>query len=66
MASKSFNYKAAMEEIDQIVKRIENEEVDVDELAALVKKAAELVKLCKSRLRDTETELENIIDNLNE
>jgi exodeoxyribonuclease VII small subunit len=64
MSTKKFNYKKALEEIEDIVAKIESEEVDVDELSALVKKAAELIKQCKSKLRDTGNELEEIIDNL--
>ncbi len=64
MNAKKFNYKSALEEIEQIVRKIESEEVDVDELAALVKKAAGLIKECKAKLRDTGSELEEIIDNL--
>jgi exodeoxyribonuclease VII small subunit len=64
MSAKKFNYKKALKEIEDIVVKIESEEVDVDELSALVKKAAELIKLCKSKLRDTGNELEEIIDNL--
>ena len=63
---KKFNYKNALEEIELIVEKIENEEVDVDELTALVKKAAGLVKQCKTRLKDTESELGDIIDKLDD
>ncbi len=66
MASKKFNYKNALEEIEQIVQKIETEEVDVDELTDLVKKAAELIKLCKTKLRNTGSELEDIINKLDE
>ena len=64
MTAKKFNYKNALEEIEQIVRTIESEDVDVDELAALVKKAAELIKECKAKLRDTGSELEDIINKL--
>ena len=64
MASKKFSYKAAMQEISAIVQRIENEEIDVDELSAQVKKASELIRQCKSKLKNTGSELENIIENL--
>jgi len=66
MATKKFNYKKAQEEIEEIVSRIENEEVEVDELTELVKKAAELIKLCKTKLRDTGSELEEIIEKLDD
>jgi len=64
MATKKFNYKKALEEIEQIVHKIENEQVEVDELTELVKKAAGLIKSCKAKLRDTGSELEEIIEQL--
>ena len=44
MSKKKFSYKSALEEIELIVHKIENEEPDVDELSALVKQAATLIK----------------------
>ena len=64
MSTKKFNYKKALEEIEDIVTKIESEEVDVDELSAMVKKAANLIRQCKTKLRETGNELEEIIDNL--
>ncbi len=66
MATKKFNYKKALEEIETIVQKIENEEPDVDELSTMVKRAAELIKLCKTKLKTTGEELEGIIQDLEE
>ena len=66
MANKRFNYKIALEEIGKIVQKIENEEPDVDELSTLVKRAAFLIKQCKTKLKDTNAELEDIIQDLEE
>ncbi|MCK5280741.1 MAG: exodeoxyribonuclease VII small subunit, partial [Cyclobacteriaceae bacterium] len=48
MTTKKFNYKKALEEIEVIVQKIENEDPDVDELSTMVKRAAELIKQCKT------------------
>lgn len=64
MATKKFNYKKALEEIEQIVQKIESEEVDVDELSTMVKRAADLIKQCKTKLKTTGDELDEIIQNL--
>lgn len=64
MAVKTFTYKTALEEIEDIVQKIENEEIDVDELSSLVKKAADLIKKCKAKLRDTELELDGLIEDI--
>lgn len=66
MAAKKFNYKKALEEIEQIVQKIESEDIDVDELSTMVKRAAELIKQCKTKLKTTGDELEDIIQNLEE
>ena len=61
MTTKKLNYKQALEEIEQIVNKIENEEPDIDELSTMVKRAAELIKSCKAKLKDTGADLEKII-----
>ncbi len=66
MASKKFNYKKSLEEIESIVQKIESEDPDVDELSALVKRAAELIKQCKTKLKTTGEELEDIIQDIEE
>lgn len=64
MSTKKFNYKKALEEIELIVQKIENEEPDVDELSMMVKLAAELIKQCKTKLKTTGEELENIMQDI--
>ena len=64
MATKKQTYDEALKEIEEILDQIENEQFSVDELAGKVKKASELIKFCKSKLHDTEEEIEKILDNL--
>jgi exodeoxyribonuclease VII small subunit len=66
MAGKKFNYQEALKQIEDTVSKIENEQVDVDELSLLVKKAAGLIKQCKAHLRNTGEELDGIIGQLDE
>lgn len=54
-------YEAAYKELKEISAEIENESVSVDVLAEKVKRAAQLIEFCQSRLRATETEVNNII-----
>ena len=63
---KELTYQAAYEELEQIVQQIDAEEPNVDELAALVKRAAELMKFCKQRLRQTEEEVQKSLEGLEE
>ncbi len=66
MDQDTFLYKKALEEIEQIVSKIESGESDVDELSALVKRAAKLIKACKTKLRTTGDELEQVFKDLDE
>jgi len=55
------SYKNAIEEIELIVGEIENETVDVDVLAEKVKRAAYLIKYCKSKLKATDNEVKKVL-----
>ncbi|MFP4065778.1 MAG: exodeoxyribonuclease VII small subunit [Bacteroidales bacterium] len=58
------NYTQAIEELETIVEEIENAEINVDELSEKVKRASELIKLCRKTLYDTEAEVDNILKDL--
>ncbi len=64
MTQKKLTYKEAFSELENILTKLENNELDVDELTENVKKASELIKFCKTKLFDTETEVEKIINEL--
>lgn len=64
MATKKIGYMEAYNELQTILSKIESDELDVDELAKNVKKASELIKLCKSKLFETESEIEKIIEEM--
>ncbi|MEN9700439.1 MAG: exodeoxyribonuclease small subunit [Bacteroidota bacterium] len=57
-------YTEAYEELQQIVRRMESGEVSVDALAEHVKRATELVKVCKAKLHQTEQDVQKILDDL--
>lgn len=61
MDKKKPGYAEAIREIEEILERFSNEELDVDTLAANVKRATELIKLCKGQLRKAEKEVEEIL-----
>jgi exodeoxyribonuclease VII small subunit len=58
------NYTEAFEELQQIVKHMENGEITVDELSLKVKRAAELIKICKQKLTTTEEDVNHILKEL--
>ncbi len=66
MAKKNETYTKAIAEIEQIIQEIENQQPDMDELSSRVSRALELIKLCKKKLRDTETDIDQLLENLSE
>jgi exodeoxyribonuclease VII small subunit len=63
MANK-ITYTVAFEELQQIVRDMEDGEITVDELAIKVKRAAELIKVCKNKLTSTEEDVNLILKEL--
>lgn len=61
MVKEKITYTAAIGEIEQILERFNNEEFDVDTLAAQVKRATELIALCKTKLRSAEEDVAKIL-----
>lgn len=66
MGNSELTYASAIEELETIVNDIESGEVDVDVLAAKVKRASELIKFCNERLKGTQAEVNNILVDLEE
>jgi len=64
MAKKSFSYKNAVSEIEEIMNKLENNEFDLDDLSKNVKKASELIEKCKDKLHKTEDEIEGILNKM--
>lgn len=59
-------YTAAFEELQTIVEEIEDGEISVDELSSKVKRAALLIKICKSKLSETEADVNKILEDLDD
>jgi exodeoxyribonuclease VII small subunit len=62
--SKNTTYTVAFEELQQIVEEIEQGEISVDELSEKVKRAAQLIKICKNKLSTTEEDVSKILKEL--
>lgn len=61
MTTKKISYNEAMAEIEDILEKIESEELDVDELAEKVKRVSFLLKTCKEKLTKTNEQVEQIL-----
>ena len=59
--SKDIKYEAAYAELQGIVRKMENDELDIDQMADQLKRAQELIKLCKDKLTKTDEEIKKIL-----
>lgn len=59
----TIKYEEALREIEEIVSRLENDEMDIDSLSTELKKAQKLIKQCKDVLEKTEQDVKSILDN---
>lgn len=66
MTNKFKNYSESIKELEEIVKSVENETLDLDELSKKVKRATELIKICKEKLFQTDAEIEKILESIKE
>ena len=55
-------YEEAMATLEQIVARMENNELDLDTMSEQLKKAQRLIKLCKDKLTKTDQEIRKILN----
>jgi exodeoxyribonuclease VII small subunit len=53
-------YEDALSQLETIVRKMESNEYDIDELAVQLKTAQQLIKFCKDKLTKTEAELQKI------
>ncbi len=63
---KAITYTEAMTEVEEILEQIENEELDVDDLAEKVKRVSVLLKTCKDKLLKTNEQVEQILKEMEE
>lgn len=55
--NENMKYEEAMAQLETIVRKMESNEWDIDEIAAQLKTAQRLIKFCRDKLTKTESEL---------
>ncbi len=60
--AKKETYTEAMARLEEIVSRIESNEVDIDELSEQLKEAQKLVKYCRDKLYKADTEIKKMLE----
>lgn len=63
---KELKYEQAMREHEAIVRKMENNELDIDMLGAELKRAQTLIKICKDKLTKADNEVKNVLKNCEE
>jgi exodeoxyribonuclease VII small subunit len=63
-APAEISYAEAQAELDAILHELDGDEVDVDVLGARVRRAAELLRLCRDRIAAARFEVEQVVGEL--
>jgi len=65
MENNKLTYEQAVQELEKIAAEMENTEtIDFDKINEKVRRAAELLKICKQHLHKTDSEIEKILEQL--
>ncbi|MDP4204181.1 MAG: exodeoxyribonuclease VII small subunit [Bacteroidota bacterium] len=63
--AKKISYTDCLKELEEILAKLESEDISLEELSPLVKKAALIIERCKQQLFDTDAEIQQMLDNIN-
>ncbi len=61
MKKTEISYNDAMTEVERILGELDGRQVDVDLLASRLKRATELIDICRTKLRKAQEEVDKII-----
>lgn len=64
MSAKKISYNEAMTEVEQILSSLEKDNPDIDEMSRNVKRAVELLQICRQKLYQTDEEIKRVFDDL--
>lgn len=62
MTKQELKYEDAVRQLETIVDKLENNELGIDQLSSELKKAQQLIKLCKEKLTKTDNEIKKLLD----
>lgn len=62
----SGTYSESIRELEEILRKMQSDQCDIDHLAEYTRRASELIKECRRRLTATEQELSTILEGLKE
>lgn len=62
--AKKLSFGEAVTEVEDILAGLEADEVDIDELGQQVKRAVELIQVCREKLEKTDAEVRDLVSGL--
>ena len=62
--TEDIDYTTANAELQEIVSEMENSEISIDELDIKIKRASELLKICKDKLFKTERSVQDVLEEI--
>lgn len=60
------SFSEAMEELESVLRRIDGDEIDVDQLGRELGRAARLLEICRKKIRRAEVEVRQIVEQIEE
>ena len=55
-------YRKSIKRLEEVIEKIENEDIDIGALAAYEKEAVNLIESCQKRLKKAEVEVKKVVD----
>ncbi len=62
--AKKLSFGEAVSEVEEILAGLEQDEIDIDRLSEEVKRAVELIQVCREKLEKTDTEVRDLVAGL--
>ena len=61
MGTKEKSYSQAMERLETIVRQVDSNELELDELVEKIKEANEIIDFCSEKLKKADSEIEKLL-----
>ncbi len=62
--AKNLSFGDAVAEVDEILSGLEDDNVDIDKLGEEVRRAVELIQVCRGKLEKTDAEVRQLVEGL--
>lgn len=66
MEQQELTYSEALSQLENLVKKMQSPDCDIDNLSAYTSKALKLLKFCKEKLTVTDKKVKQVLDSLSD